>query len=282
MKKGTNLAVVTALLKAHLGQWMIRAQARGTGIARKDLGRFEEYLRFSLGVEKPAYVNPLQQPRNYFPGLTARPWHNPADFEWTAILEENWQRIKREALALPEEVFRAERSGLNMNGPWNEYFLYAHGRPLKENCRVCPETAEIVGSISDLAGSGEVFFSIIGPGTHILPHVGVTNSRLRCQLALQVPPGSRIRVGTETRFWQEGHCILFDDSFDHEVWNGPRGTRVVLIMDVWHPELRAAEKWAIDRLLGMSPQARRFRKYLEGSLKTRQKQAFEGLQKSQL
>lgn len=36
-------------------------------------------------------------------------------------------------------------------------------------------------------------------------------------LSLQVPPGCRIRVGREWRSWHPGRCLVFDDSYEHEV-----------------------------------------------------------------
>ena len=39
--------------------------------------------------------------------------------------------------------------------------------------------------------------------------------------------------------WQDGEMFIFDDSFDHEVWhfNDKDKPRMVLILDLWHPEL---------------------------------------------
>jgi aspartyl/asparaginyl beta-hydroxylase (cupin superfamily) len=36
--------------------------------------------------------------------------------------------------------------------------------------------------------------------------------------------------------------VVFDDSFEHEAWNRSDKPRVVLVLDVWHPELEPAEK----------------------------------------
>ena len=47
----------------------------------------------------------------------------------------------------------------------------------------------------------------------------------------------RIRVGDEIREWRAGECLIFDDSFEHEVWHDGEGDRIVLICDMWHPEL---------------------------------------------
>jgi aspartyl/asparaginyl beta-hydroxylase (cupin superfamily) len=43
--------------------------------------------------------------------------------------------------------------------------------------------------------------------------------------------------------------MMFDDTFDHEAWNGSEQTRVVLIFDVWNPELSIAEREAFRVVL---------------------------------
>lgn len=44
------------------------------------------------------------------------------------------------------------------------------------------------------------------------------------------------------RSWENGKFLLFDDSFEHEVWHNGTDVRVVLIIDVWHPELTEEER----------------------------------------
>ena len=50
-----------------------------------------------------------------------------------------------------------------------------------------------------------------------------------------------ITVNGETTYLQEGKCILFDDSFLHEASNNCDKPRVVLIVDIWHPDLSKEE-----------------------------------------
>jgi len=95
---------------------------------------------------------------------------------------------------------------------------------------------------------GYCYFSKIDPGTHILPHCGASNLKLRCHLPILVPETENsencqtwIRVGDQTRSWKEGEILVFDDSFEHEVKNDTLMPRVVLIFDIWHPELLAEE-----------------------------------------
>ena len=42
-------------------------------------------------------------------------------------------------------------------------------------------------------------------------------------------------MGDETRHWQEGKSMMFDDSLLHEAWNETDGVRVVLFLDIIRP-----------------------------------------------
>merc|ERR1711988_1849670 len=79
--------------------------------------------------------------------------------------------------------------------------------------------------------------SRLAPGTHLFAHCGPSNMRLTCHLGLVVPSGCQIRVGFEKRTWDEGKCIVFDDSWEHEVWHEGEEDRVVLLANFWHPEI---------------------------------------------
>merc|ERR1712007_367613 len=86
-------------------------------------------------------------------------------------------------------------------------------------------------------GLGEVIFAAIEAGTTLKPHCAQNNLRLTCQLGLLCPEGARIRVGSQWDLWQEGRCIIFDDSYEHEVVHegAVGGVRVVLLLRLWHP-----------------------------------------------
>ncbi len=81
------------------------------------------------------------------------------------------------------------------------------------------------------------FFSALTPGAHVKDHNGPTNRKLRIQFPLVGVEGSRLRVGDETRDLEEGKCLIFDDSFNHEAWHDGEKTRLILIFDIWHPDL---------------------------------------------
>ena len=91
-------------------------------------------------------------------------------------------------------------------------------------------------------------FSRLKPGTHIKPHNGLLNTRLICHLPIIVPPDCALRVGSETRAWREGEMLIFDDSIEHEAWNRSQDDRIVLLFEIWRPEISAAEREALTRI----------------------------------
>ena len=99
-----------------------------------------------------------------------------------------------------------------------------------------------------LGRSPFALFSLLQPGAHIKPHTGLFNTRLICHVPLIVPRGCQIRVGNETREWEEGKALIFDDSFEHEAWNRSAEARVVLIFEVWRPEISADERRALTAM----------------------------------
>ena len=94
--------------------------------------------------------------------------------------------------------------------------------------------------------------SLMQLGTIVRPHTGQTNARLRIHLGVAIPEGPRIRVSNETRSWIEAKCLVIDDSYVHEVWHPGTERRIVLIVDVCHPEMN--DRMRRDSLSASSPQ----------------------------
>ena len=78
----------------------------------------------------------------------------------------------------------------------------------------------------------------MGAGVHVLPHTGPTNAKLTAHYGLDLPPGASVRVGGEWREYRERELLVFDDSFEHEVWQNGTAERTTLVLHVAHPELR--------------------------------------------
>ncbi len=187
----------------------------------------------------------------FYPGLTQRRWHDRNDFAITKALQDSFEDIRREVDALDDPDFYHDSEGLVRDGQWRIFHFYERGKKHQANCARCPVITEIIERHDEAirAPGGLIYISRMVPGTHIVPHVGPTNLRLRSHLGIHVPEGDcRLCLGGETRGWVEGECIVFDDTFEHEAWNFTNEARTVLIVDIWHPDLTARE---IDVLHGL-------------------------------
>uniref|UniRef100_A0A3Q2CVD3 Un-named hu7910 n=1 Tax=Cyprinodon variegatus TaxID=28743 RepID=A0A3Q2CVD3_CYPVA len=90
-------------------------------------------------------------------------------------------------------------------------------------------------------------FSVMQPGTHVWPHTGPTNCRLRMHLGLVIPTPGEAPIGRPLTFtWEEGKVLIFDDSFEHEVWQEADSYRLIFIVDVWHPELTQYQRQTLS------------------------------------
>ena len=157
-------------------------------------------------------------------------------------------------------------------GKWQVLHLLNQGLWVQSNIDLCPQTTNavqqsiIAQSIMNGCIFGNIFISVLYPGTVVDPHCGPSNVRHRLHFPLLVPSSSstpvesepELRVAKERITWTEGKCVVFDDSIVHsasypaEVRNTPPQwqcrRRVVLIVDLWHPDLSIEERDAIRDL----------------------------------
>lgn len=200
----------------------------------------------------------LQQPSMlYFPGLAQRAFFEREEFAWVPALEAAVPDMQRELAAVlnDDAPFAPYVTGSPdrpmpanplFNDPsWGAFYLLQHGLPVAGNAERCPATMAALAQlpIPRITGrSPMALFSLLRAGTHIQPHHGLLNTRLICHVPLVVPSGCRLRVGSETRVPREGETLIFDDSFEHEAWNDGASTRVVLLFEIWRPELSLDER----------------------------------------
>ncbi len=157
-------------------------------------------------------------------------FYDNTQFPFTKILAMHWEAIRDEFTALdPKFILHAPWEELyDKEKQWDMYGIYALEKKKERNAVRCPVTTECLEQIPGLTTGG---FSILGPDTHIKPHVGYTGEVLRCHLGLIVPENCTLRVADETRAWKEGEVIVFDDTAEHEAWNKSDKARVILLLD---------------------------------------------------
>ncbi|MEM6908794.1 MAG: aspartyl/asparaginyl beta-hydroxylase domain-containing protein [Pseudomonadota bacterium] len=178
------------------------------------------------------------------------------DFEWAGRIQNSWEAIRDEALAVCEHCeaipplrdISPDHRRIIRDNRWQSFFLVGYGNRIAQNIARAPRTAELV---SQIPGLNSAFFSILAPGSMIVPHRGVTKAFITAHLGLVVPDDQDalwMRIHDQHVHWQEGDWLIFDDTYEHEVRNDTDKTRIVLLCQVERP-LRYPGKWLASALM---------------------------------
>lgn len=157
----------------------------------------------------------------------------------------NWRPIRAEALEVATGLARIprfheimhEQADISANDgrDWRMYIMQAYGVRFPRNLARCPTLAAIVAQSPDVLSAS---FSFLAPGKHIPPHRGPFRGILRGYLVLSMPldaegrPAATLTVDGHAHRLHEGQFLLWDDTFEHEVFNASDEVRIVLLLDI--------------------------------------------------
>lgn len=249
-------------------------QAIIDGLASEGVTRSQMHPRFAKSLSimfgemqrDPPRQRYPQLPNTYFyPDLPHVEFADPAEFDWAAGIESASKVILAEAQHLlaagkgfgpyvkrTQQRPQGDVHGMLEDPSWSTLDLTDKGRPVLERTELAPATWETIANAAPLcdipARAPSLMFSLLRPGSRIPPHTGMINTRYICHLPLIVPGNGAIRVGSETRPWEFGELLVFDDTIEHEAWNDSSDDRLVLIFDVWRPEISDEERHQIRAL----------------------------------
>lgn len=224
-------------------------------------GRFARSLDVMTGKRQLYF----QEPKVYhFPELPQIQFYDREMFPWMDRVEAATDDIREELLGVLADAAaftpyiegskdRPQHDVHNLlnNPAWSAFYLWKNGEPVADHIARCPKTmAALEGApIPNIRHrSPSILFSLMKPGMHIPPHNGLVNTRLICHLPIILPDGCEFRVGNETRKWELGKAWAFDDTINHEAWNRSNETRVILLWEIWRPELTQREREQVTAL----------------------------------
>jgi len=245
-------------------QQLERSLAEAGFPAGKRPPRFQQSLDIMMGRAEAELE--LQRPTSYYyPGLPQRRYYERSELPWSGAIEAAASTIRKELvdyLASGQEGFspylvndpsrpRRDFHGLLDNPEWSTLALWEKSAPVPHLADRFPLTMQAVQAL-ELPHIGfrapMIQFSRLSAGARIPPHHGSMNARLICHLPLIVPPGCAFHVGGKRREWHEGELLVFDDTVQHEAANEGSSDRIILMFDVWRPELSADERRAVTAL----------------------------------
>ncbi|WP_313587859.1 aspartyl/asparaginyl beta-hydroxylase domain-containing protein [Aquidulcibacter sp.] len=256
-----------AQLKQGLSDYLLAEVEKAGFHPIRSSRRFGDSLDILTG-RKQRY---MPTPRAYFfPELPAIEFYDRARFTWLDPVEAATDDICAELMPLLEEgthfgpyiEVEAEKSShvvassgkalISSPEDWTAAYLIRDGKHQTPLAERCPKTLAALDEVPLETIEGRapfVLFSRLTPGAWIAPHTGFLNSRLVCHLPLSVPDGCWFRVGNQVRLWERGKAWVFDDTIEHEARNQGTGTRVVLIFNIWHPDLTEEERHLVAALM---------------------------------
>lgn len=235
-------------------------------------------LPFWTSDAQPNNTNPKEPPRRRIA------YNDPSVTRAVELLEANAETIREEYLrvaptlpsdyeALQDHVTGGGGGGEDgkskdrtlHEGDWDWHTYLSRGNVQGDFVMKFPETSKILNDglrgeennfqLFEGTPFGFGFFSNLGGGAKIEAHNAPTNIRLRIHLPIVVKdnginpetglPKCGIRVAGSIRSYQQDQALVLDDAYDHEVWNDTEENRVVLLVDIWHPDITRAEKEAV-------------------------------------
>lgn len=168
-----------------------------------------------------------------------------AFFPWIAELERHWEAIRDEALRIRAQDIPSlgdisfDHGRIAADRRWRAFFLKGYGYRMPSNAARAPVTAALIEKVPGLVTAN---FSVMEAGGHIPRHWGMTKGMLTYHLALKAPKErEKCRMHIEegetlhVMHWQDGQSFLFDDMFNHEVWNETDEDRYILLIQIKRP-----------------------------------------------
>lgn len=181
-------------------------------------------------------------------------FYDKKKYAWVKQLEDNWKIIREEMLGIidgKEEIKLTSSNPPYLSSPdaWKNIYFYNFMWQYHKNCKRFPKTFALLKSIPNLTFAE---FTVLEPGSKILPHIGETNTTIRGHLGIEIPgklPEMGIHVGDEERSWENGKVVLFSDAHRHYVWNNSNKRRFVLVFDVVRDEFASKKQWVCAQSL---------------------------------
>ena len=174
--------------------------------------------------------------------MGAKEYYDPSLIPVSDELEKRFPEIKYEYDEIikryddfaPFQTISPHQTYISNDDKWRLFFLRGAGIWFRRNCSMMPITHSILKRHPNVVSA---YISVLGPRKKLNPHAGPYSGVLRLHLALDIPHQQRcyIDVNGERAHWEEGKCLLFDDTYEHSATNNTDKLRAVLFMDVLRP-----------------------------------------------
>ncbi|QLE49531.1 aspartyl/asparaginyl beta-hydroxylase domain-containing protein [Nostoc sp. C057] len=222
---------------------------------KRNIHRIENAIKSYISLLEKYPTNDTQKTSGFlYPSITHKPWYETQDNDVLKFVED---RLKKGFNDIHDEwlthlssrnkvvsIYNASEIYSHLKDEdWQGYQLRYKGKFTKTGVAIFPKTVKILSELEPfLYGKGLVEFIVMKPGVVIPPHTDDINISLTCHLGITIPENCGLRVASKTQNLTKGSILFFDNSFEHEAWNKSQEERVILLLELYHPELTIFEK----------------------------------------
>lgn len=163
------------------------------------------------------------------------------------LLEDNWETIRDEALALSKlsEIKAPDKhNDIGFNSffkyGWKRFYLKWYDAKHPSAQQLCPKTVELLNKIPSVKAA---MFAELPSGGRLNPHRDPYAGSLRYHLGLSTPNDDRCYIDVDgiRHVWHDGEGVIFDETYVHEARNNSETNRIILFCDIERPLIW---KWA--------------------------------------
>lgn len=222
------MTVLLVLLAIYLGSLVF---LRLRNKAHLSWGRqLTDFSTFMVPFNIPAYLLSRVSTKSHL---------QISEFPQLQLLQDNWQVIRDEALALHGQGHIGIKgdlpgSSFYRDGRWTSFYLKIYDNDLPSAKALAPKTRALVDQVP---GMNLALFAVLNPGKSLSRHHDPFALTVRYSLGLSTPndKGCGLVVNGEDYTWRDGDSIIFDETYLHSAYNNTDRPRVILMTDIDRP-----------------------------------------------
>lgn len=160
-------------------------------------------------------------------------------FPQIKLLQDNWETIRDEALALYGQGHIAVKddlpgSNFYKDNRWKSFYLKIYDIDLPSVQQLAPKTRALIDQVP---GMNLALFAVLMPNKRLTQHHDPFAFSLRYSLGLSTPNSERcgLMINGEHYVWRDGEGVIFDETYLHSAYNDAETPRLILMTDIDRP-----------------------------------------------
>lgn len=185
------------------------------------------------------FLVPFNAPAYLLSKVPTQPFIDKKHFPELKLLDDNWETIRDEAMALYKLGYIDVRSDLPASSfykdnRWKSFYLKVYGNEIPSAREHAPKTMALIDKVPSM---NIALFAMLMPGKTINQHHDPFSYTMRYSLGLSTPNSDDcgITVDYQDYKWKDGESIIFDENFMHDAYNHTDTPRLILMTDVDRP-----------------------------------------------